>query len=217
MSEADWYFDVVSPFAYLQWRTRERFAGRFHLRPIPVVLGAILRHWGQKGPAEIAPKRFHTYRACQWRARQLGVPFRFPPVHPFYPIDALRLLVAVGASEPAVDAVFDAAFGKGQDISDGTVLAQIGGALGVGDVAATIARSDIKDRLRANTEAAIALGVFGVPMLAVGNELFWGEDMTDLALAWSEDRSLLDADEMRRLRDLPSGQGRKSHDPDRAI
>ena len=64
MQDCDWYFDLISPFAYLQWKSRDRLAGVARLRPIPIVLGAVLGHWGQKGPAEVAPKRLHTYRAA---------------------------------------------------------------------------------------------------------------------------------------------------------
>ncbi|HEX8056168.1 MAG TPA: DsbA family protein, partial [Novosphingobium sp.] len=170
MEDADWYFDVVSPFAYLQWKSRARLEGRLRLRPVPIVLGALLSHWGQKGPAEIAPKRLHTYRMCQWRAAELGVPFRFPPAHPFNPIAALRLILALDSREDVVDAVFDAAFGDGRDVSAIDVLEEIGQGLGVSDVAGLIGTPEVKQRLRENTESAQACGVFGVPTVALRGE-----------------------------------------------
>jgi 2-hydroxychromene-2-carboxylate isomerase len=203
MPDCDWYFDVLSPFAYLQWKTRERFADRVRLRPVPVVLGAILGHWGQRGPAEIVPKRLHTYRTCQWRAAQLGVPFRFPPAHPFNPIAALRLIVALEARPEAVDAVFDAAFGKGRDVADPGVLEEIGRSFGLDQVGEAIARPEVKSRLRQNTDAAIARGVFGVPTIAAGNELFWGEDSLAMLLDYLADPGLFETPEMKRLEDLP--------------
>jgi 2-hydroxychromene-2-carboxylate isomerase len=63
----------------------------------------------------------------------------------------------------------------------------------------------VKSALRANTEAAIAAGVFGVPTLSVDGELFWGDDAHGFALAMLEDPALLDDDEMRRLASLPIG------------
>lgn len=209
VQEQDWYFDVVSPFAYLQWKTRERLAGIVRLRPVPVVLGALLAHWEQKGPAEIPPKRWHTYRASQWRAEKLGIKFRYPPAHPFNPIAALRLIVACGASEAAVDALFDAAFGAGRDVSDPAVLAEIGAALGVGDVAEAIARPEVKQRLRENTDAAIARGVFGVPTIVVGGEIFWGEDTAEMLAAYIENPALFATPEMARLKNLPVGAQRE--------
>jgi len=210
MRDADWYFDIVSPFSYLQWKTRDRLAGRVRFHPIPVVTGALFAHWEQPGPAEIAPKRFHTYRTCQWRARLLGVPLRFPPAHPFNPIAALRLIVALDASEAAVDAVFDAAFAEGRDVTDMAVLSGIGSALGLDDVAEAIARPEVKQRLRAHTDAAIARGVFGVPTVALGDALFWGEDMTAMVIDYCDDPAAFDTDEMRRLRTLPVGIERKT-------
>jgi 2-hydroxychromene-2-carboxylate isomerase len=204
MRECDWYFDVVSPFSYLQWKTRARFADRIRLRPVPVVVGALFAHWGQRGPAEVPPKRLHTYRACQWRADRQAVHFRFPPVHPFHPIAALRLIVALDGSDAAVDAVLDAAFCEGRDVSDPLVIEAIGRTAGLNDVAGAIARPEVKQRLRANTEAAIARGVFGVPTIAVDTELFWGEDMTDMLIAYLDDPTLFETEEMRRLPTLPA-------------
>ena len=205
----DWYFDILSPFAYLQWKTRDRLGGRIRLRPVPILLGALLGHWDQKGPAEIAPKRLHTYRYCQWRAGRLGVPFRFPPGHPFNPIAALRLIVALDGAEPAVDALFDAAFREGRDLADPRELAAIGRGLGVEDVAAATGQDEVKQRLRANTEAAIARGVFGVPTVDVDGTLFWGEDATDMLIDYLDDPGLFETAEMRRLAKLPVAATRR--------
>jgi len=213
MRECDWYFDVISPFAYLQWKTRARLAGRIRLRPVPIVLGALLEHWAQKGPAEIAPKRLQTYRTCQWRADRQNLPFRFPPAHPFNPIAALRLIVALDASEAAVDALFDAAFRDGRDIADPATLAEIGNALGLTDVATAIARPEVKQRLRANSDAAVARGVFGVPTVDTGADLFWGEDATEMLIDYLDDPALFETPEMRRLATLPVGVQRGGGKP----
>ena len=211
--DCDWYFDVLSPFSYLQWKTRERLRNRIRFRPVPVVFGAILDYWGQKGPAEIAPKRTHTYRICQWRADKLGIPFRFPPRHPFNPLGALRLIVALNATEAAVETVFDAVFKHGHDVSDLAVLENLGRSLGMYDVRAAVENPEVKQRLRANTAAATARGVFGVPTIEVGGELFWGEDSADMALDFLADRGLFATPEMQRLSLLPSGIVRRQKPP----
>ena len=90
MKRATWYFDFISPFAYLQWR-RLRDERRLALEPVPILFAAVLDHVGQKGPAEIPGKRTFTYRFVHWQARRAGVPLRFPPAHPFNPMAALRL------------------------------------------------------------------------------------------------------------------------------
>lgn len=205
VQDCDWYFDVISPFSYLQWKTRDRLARHLRLRPVPVVLGALLSHYGQRGPAEIPPKRWHTYRSCQWRAAKLGLAMRFPPAHPFNPIAALRLIVACDAGDAAVDAVFDAVFRNGTDVSDPAILAELGARLGLTDTAKAIARPEVKQRLRDNTDAAIARGIFGVPSLIVNGELFWGEDMTEMLIEFLDNPELFRSDEMMRLKTLPEG------------
>lgn len=107
---ADFYFDPVSPFAFLMWkRLREDDFG-LEIRPVPVLLGALLNHWGLVGPAEVPLKRAQTYRMCQWLAGRSGIALRFPDTHPFDSVEALRLLIALDARTDAVDAVFEAVF-----------------------------------------------------------------------------------------------------------
>lgn len=200
-----WHFDVVSPFAYLALPAVEALAAR---RPVvlrPVVLGAVLNHWGQLGPAEIAPKRVHTYRLCQFLAEGAGVPLRFPPAHPFRSLDALRLLAALDGAPAAVRTVFDFIWAEGRDPSDLLERAALCARLGISDPDALIAARDAKARLRAWTDEAIAAGVFGVPTLAVGRALFWGLDAMPLAQAALDDPALLERGEMARLGALPVG------------
>ena len=71
---ADFYFDPVSPYAYLMWKQlrRDQTRGKikFSLNPVPVVVSAVFDHWGMLGPADIPPKRRHLYRMCHWVADQ---------------------------------------------------------------------------------------------------------------------------------------------------
>ena len=76
---ADWYFDFISPFSYLQLGKILALRARLHITPVPIVFGAVLKHHGQLGPAEIAGKREFTYRVVQWTAEREGIAFRFPP------------------------------------------------------------------------------------------------------------------------------------------
>lgn len=199
------YFDTVSPFAYLMWQALRRTPFELPVRPVPVVFGAILGHWGQLGPAEIGPKRLHTYRYCQWLAEREGIPFRFPPAHPFRSLDSLRLIAALDNSEAAIDAVFGAIFNEGRDLADPETLAAVGRELGVSDVPARIAGTGAAARLRTNTDTAIAHGVFGVPTLAVNGELFWGFDALPMARDYAHRPNLFAAAEMQRLATLPVG------------
>ena len=198
----DWYFDFISPFAYLQWRRLRRDHPEVALNPKPLLFAAILNHVGQLGPAEIPQKRRHTYRIVLWQARQDDIPLTFPPAHPFNPLPALRLCLAAPDRIKAIDAIFTHIWEHGLPADSIEALADVARALGIEDPAAAIARDDVKRELLANGNDAMALGIFGVPTLKVRDELFWGNDATELALAYRGDEGALDA-EMRRVDAIP--------------
>ena len=207
---ADWYFDLVSPFAYLQL---EQLAERVPIERVrlrPVVLGALLEHWGTRGPAEIPAKRLQTYRSAQWRAEQLGLKFQMPPAHPFNPIKLLRLALVCDAEYACVREIFRFVWCHGRDASQPAHWAELLQRLGRPDADSRIEAADIKAQLRAHTDAAIARGVFGVPTLALDGELFWGEDTTAmLARAW-HDPEWLHSGEWQRIATLPVGVQRRA-------
>ena len=198
-----WYFDFLSPFAYLHWQKVKALPADEAVQPVPIVLAAILGAHGQKGPAEIPGKRLFTYRHVLWIARNEGVTLRFPPAHPFNPIAALRLCIAAGSDARAVDTIFDWIWNRGQAGDSPAALADPAARLGI-DVA-TIGSDANKAALRANTDAALAAGVYGVPTLAIGSELFWGNDAHGLAMAARRDPGLLADLQMQQLATLPVG------------
>jgi 2-hydroxychromene-2-carboxylate isomerase len=178
------------------------------LNPKPLLFAAILNHVGQLGPAEIPQKRRHTYRIVLWQARELGIPLHFPPAHPFNPLPALRLCLAAPDRMQAIEAIFAHIWERGLQGDSVEALAEAAKSLGIDDPAAAIARDEVKRALLANGEEAMALGVFGVPTLRVRDELFWGNDATELALAYARDPAVLDA-EMRRVDALPEAIQRR--------
>ena len=208
--QADWYFDFVSPFAYLQLMQFKRLPDSLAIRYRPILFAALLGHWGQKGPAEIAAKRRQTYRQCQWKADRAGVPFRFPDVHPFNPLRALRLAIALDTEPAVVGAIFEFIFAEGRDIQNDDDWRELAGRLELDDPDALVARQEVKDALRENTEEAIARGVFGVPTFVLDGELFWGEDLTDMLLDYLADPELFASDEMVRIDGMPMGVTRRS-------
>ena len=204
-----WYFDLISPFAYLALPAIERLAREHEVTYRPIVFGAVLSHWGQLGPAEIAPKRIHTYQLCQFLAEQAGIPFRFPPRHPFRSLDMLRLLAATGeqSADPAITrTVFDAIWAEGRDPSDPAEWFRLAAMLDIPPDAGPQAKA----RLRIWTEEAIAAGVFGVPTLSVDGALFWGLDSVPMAEAAMADPDRFAGGEMARLAALPTGVERKT-------
>jgi 2-hydroxychromene-2-carboxylate isomerase len=207
---ADWYFDFVSPFAYLQSEQLAALAPALSVRYRPVLFAGILDAHGQKGPAEIPVKRAFTYRFCIWQAKRLGIRLRFPPEHPFNPLPLLRLAVACDSSADAVHRIFRFVWRDGRLPDLPIEWAELVAGLGVRDANARIASADVKDELRRNTDEAIARGVFGVPTLAVGGELFWGADATRMAEDYVTAGCRFTDPEYARVAALPVGAVRRS-------
>jgi 2-hydroxychromene-2-carboxylate isomerase len=198
----DWYFDFVSPYSYIGLHRLNEFSGSIAYKP--VLFAGLLNHWGQKGPAEIPAKRKWTYRNCVWEAKKLGIPFRFPALHPFNPLPHLRLALAAGCDPKAVRRIFDFVWTTGEDASDPTRLSSLCAELGVDPSK----RPEVKDLLRKNTDEAMARGIFGVPSFVISGEVFWGADSIEFAKAYLADPRVLDNEEMRRVDGLPAAASR---------
>jgi 2-hydroxychromene-2-carboxylate isomerase len=209
MDKAAWYFDFVSPFSYLQLGKTLGWRNRLEITPVPIAFGAVLKACGQLGPAEIAGKREFTYRFVQWQAEHAGTTLRFPPQHPFNPLAALRLCIAAGTTWTAIEAIFNHLWRDGKAGTAADELDEVGDALGIGDVESAINGAEVKNTLRANTDSAIAAGVFGVPTLKIGDQIFWGNDATPMIEDWLAHPQRFDANEYRRIADLPFGIERR--------
>ncbi|GMQ77452.1 MAG: 2-hydroxychromene-2-carboxylate isomerase [Gammaproteobacteria bacterium] len=207
--QADWYFDFISPYAYLQLMSFKRLPDSLAIHYRPVLFAGLLGHWGQKGPAEIPAKRRHTYRQCQWLAERAGIPFKFPPVHPFNPLRALRLSIALGTEPAIIGAIFEFIFAEGRDIQSDDEWKVLAARLEVDDPDALVAQPEVKSALRENTEEAVRRGVYGVPTFAVGDELFWGADTTDMLQDYLADPGLFSRGEMARIDAMPMGVERR--------
>jgi 2-hydroxychromene-2-carboxylate isomerase len=201
---ARWYFDVVSPYAYLQLADLNRLPSTVSIEPRPVLLGALLKEAGIKAPAEVPAKRLHLYRHCAWLAKARGIPFRMPPQHPFRSLAAQRLLCSLGPTMDQVRLAFGFVFGQGHDASTPEGLDQLGKRLGVQSPQSAAADAVNKSKLRANTEEALALGVWGVPTFLIEGQLFWGTDSFPMLLDFLRDPKLFATPEMQRLDNLPS-------------
>ena len=206
---ADWYFDFISPYSYLQLAKFEQLPADLEIRPIPVLFSGLLDHWENKGPAEIPAKRIQTYRYCHWLAHKRGIPFKAPPLHPFNPLPLLRLAVSLDGNLAAIRVMSHHVWGIGQDADTPQSLQALAETLGIDDVETRIADQAIKDTLRANTEQAIERGVFGVPTFVVGPELFWGDDVMDMMIEYLNDPDLFTKGDLGRLDNISVGMQRK--------
>ncbi len=209
MKQADWYFDFISPFAYLQCAKLPEISRHATLTLRPVLFAALLDHHGQLGPAEIAPKRDFIFRQALWLAQRNGIEMRLPPSHPFNPLPALRLAIALEARADAVTAIFEFIWREGRDIGNPAEFEALAARLGVRDAAARIAEPAVKDALRQSTDAAIARGVFGVPTVTVDGELFWGFDATGFFLDYLDSPQQVRSTLFEPVAKFPQGAARR--------
>lgn len=207
---AEWFFDFVSPFAYLQLEQFDKLPRGLRIEPRPMLLGAVLSHWGQKGPAEIAGKRVFTYRHALHRAQRLGIAYCMPPAHPFNPVKALRLAIAMGNSLDVISSIFRYIWREGRDVGSPDGFAALCEAMDYPEGLHAVEAPAVKNALRENTDRAISLRVFGAPTFVLDGDLFWGEDATDLFIDCVASHDWLDSAEVRRVSSLPVGVQRSA-------
>jgi 2-hydroxychromene-2-carboxylate isomerase len=206
-SRIDWYFDFISPFAFLQWHKLRRDATHITVTPHPLLFAGLLSHWGNKGPVEIPPKRGWTYAHSLWIAKREGIAMRLPSAHPFNPLPLLRLSLAAGATPEVVDRLFRFVWQEGYLPTDQSAWQALLHEFSLDDAA--LSSTEVKTALRRNGEQAISLGVFGVPTATVDGRTFWGVDATDMLLAYVAKDSFFSSDEYQRAYALPVGTARK--------
>lgn len=180
MKHLTFYLDFISPYAYLAFEQLPHAlkGTSYSVAYKPVLFAAMLKHHGQLGPAEIAPKRDWTYRQVMWLADGLGVPLQMPVSHPFNPLALLRLALACGESAGdtnryVCELIFKHVWTNGADMASAehfdALVAQL-------EPKHEVHSSDVKNSLKANTDTAISQGLFGVPTVEVDGKLFWGLD-----------------------------------------
>lgn len=210
------HFDFISPYAYLAWTQIRALAARHgaSVEPVAVLFAAMLDAHGTKGPAEVPAKRVWVFKDTFRHAAYLGVPFAPPPAHPFNPLLALRAASVDMEGDVRlafIDELYRATWGGGPGVVEASVVGALATKVGL-DAAHVLreAASDaVKARVRANTEAAITAGAFGVPTVFVGAEMFWGFDALVHVERHLEGRDPLGEGELERWRDLPAQSHRK--------
>ncbi|MCY4050633.1 MAG: 2-hydroxychromene-2-carboxylate isomerase [Gammaproteobacteria bacterium] len=201
----DWYFDFISPFAYFQHRDLINQHSDVKIRYYPVLLGALFLHNQHKGPAEIPAKRMITYRYCVWYAKQHQIPFKFPDVHPYRPINVLRMAIAAGVNAETVSKIFEFIWVKGKSPDQSEHLNELAACLGLIDYESAITKPEVKEELRKNTEQAVELGIFGVPTVSIDDHLFWGHDQTPLILEYLDNPDLFKNQDYLRIANIRDG------------
>ena len=212
----DFYFDFISPYAYFAWfRVQEVCRARnLELRLHPILFAGLLNHWGQLGPAEIPPKREFLFKDGYRYAKLHGLEFECPKFHPFNPLTALRVALpeVAGANQTRiVDALYRASWGRGGDLgNEAELIALLDGAGFPGkELVEKTKDSAVKSALRKNTEQAIARGLFGVPTMIAGDELFWGSDRFDHLELYLDGRDPLAPEFVARVLSRPKAVDRR--------
>ena len=207
MKVIHFYFDFISPYAWLAFqalpKALEGISHRVHYHP--VVFGAMLKHHGQLGPAEMPGKREWSYRQVMWLAKQQGSDLQMPASHPFNSLALLRLAVAATDNgEPnryVVESIFKHVWCSGLEASDAERFAALQlHLLSQAHLTLKDPQSvEVKQMLQQQTQQAIDLGLFGVPSMVVNGQIFWGQDALPMLRAylqsdaWFESADWLDA------------------------
>jgi 2-hydroxychromene-2-carboxylate isomerase len=191
----DFYFDFSSPYGYLAAQVIDDLGAR-HGREVvwrPFLLGAVFKITGA-APLPHTPLK-DTYAAIDMprAARRLGVPFVVPDSFPFASIAACRTYYWLSDSDPALaktlaKRIFDAAFGEGRDMSRPEAVIDEAAEVGVdrAELTAALQNPEVKARLKAEVDAAIARGVFGSPFFFLDDQPFWGHDRLAQVEEWLE-------------------------------
>jgi 2-hydroxychromene-2-carboxylate isomerase len=179
MKHITFYLDFISPYSYLAFeKLPQALIGHsYSVTYKPVLFAALLKHHGQLGPAEIPGKRDWTYRQILWLAKEQGIELQFPASHPFNPLALLRLSLACDEqglpNRYVCETLFRHVWCGGAEATDAERLKLVTQQL---EPRRAVNSEEVKAQLKAHTDEAIALGVFGVPTFAIDDKLFWGFD-----------------------------------------
>jgi 2-hydroxychromene-2-carboxylate isomerase len=189
----EFWFEFASTYSYpaaMRVEAAARAAG-VDLVWRPFLLGPLFAKQGwNDSPFNLYPvKGRYMWRDLERLCAAQGIPFRRPSVFPRSGLVAARV-AARFAGEPwlpeFVRRVYQANFAEDREIAERSVIAELLDALGqpAAERLAAAESAEAKAALRAQTERAETLGIFGAPSFVVGDELFWGNDRLDAALAW---------------------------------
>src|SRR4051812_41269880 len=189
----EFYFDFSSPYGYLAAMQIDALAARYE-RDVawrPFLLGVAFKETGQKPLVEQKLRGPYHQRDFARSARLLGVPLQLPAPFPFASIAACRAFYWLEPTDPAgarrlADALYRAAFAAGRRITTPDEVAAIAAETGIDPTALRAGLEDpaVKNRLRQETEGALARGVFGSPFIIVDDEPFWGHDRLAQVERW---------------------------------
>ncbi len=208
-----WYYDPISPYAYLQSTQLGDIAAHpsvERIQCIPILFAGLLKHWGQLGPAEIVPKRQWTFEQVAFQAHQHNIPIVMPPMHPFNPLPLLRLAAylqlagdtSIGTAQRLFRFVWREGFLPQNESALNALCMEFNAS------AASINDPTVKAQLQANGEQALAQQVFGGPTMIVGNQKFWGFDAKTMLISYLQNDKFWTSALHKAGLELPNGMHR---------
>ena len=191
----DFYFDFSSPYGYLASERIDGLAAKYGRSVTwrPMLLGAVFQKIGGSPLVNQPMKGPYSQHDMLRSARLHGITFNVPDNFPVNSIAACRAYYWLAGSNAAAahdfaQVLYRGYFVENRDLSQPEIVIKAAQALGVDGDALVAAVQDqaIKDRLRAENDAAIERGVFGSPTVFVGDEMFWGHDRLEIIDRWLE-------------------------------
>jgi len=189
----EFWFDFSSPYGYLASYRIDAIAEEVGREALwrPYLLGVVFKSSGQSPPVSQPMRGPYHEKDMQRTARKQKVPLILPDGFPMATIAAARAFYWQEATDPRrakdlAKALYRAAFAQGRNITTTEVVAAVGRELGIDPAALTagIGTPAVKERLKAETDAAIARGIFGSPFILVDGEPFWGWDRLPMIERW---------------------------------
>ena len=184
----EFFFDFGSPTTYLAHTQLPRIAAQAGAQLVyrPMLLGGVFKATGNASPVSVPAKgRWMGSDIARW-AQRWGVPFSFNPHFPINTLTLMRGAAGLQLRQPEAftryaDAVFDAMWAAPRNLGDAATLAALLVEAGFEPEAflALVADPEVKARLAASTDEAVARGVFGAPTCFVGDQMFFGQDRLD--------------------------------------
>lgn len=185
----EFFFDFVSPTAYLAFHEAQRVAERTGAEIVwrPMLLGGVMQATGNKPPGLLPARGAYMAQDLPRCARHLGVSFAFNPHFPFMALGLLRAAIGLGGQPETRLALISAAFRHAwgietpEDLGNKAVQTAIAEEAGLDPARFEALASDPANKaaLKANTQEAVKRGAFGAPTFFIGEDMFFGHDRLD--------------------------------------
>ena len=182
----EFLFDFGSPTSYLAYKQLPKIASRHGARIIwtPILLGGVFKATGNSSPVTVPLKARYMNNDLARFAKRYGVVLNFNTHFPVNTLPLMRGAVAYQATDHFdiyVNAMFDAMWAHPRNLNDQHEIAHVLHDIGIkpDDFLGRIERAEVKEKLKSNTEGAVARGVFGAPTFFVNGEMFFGQDRLD--------------------------------------